>query len=135
MQTKFDRYTLLAARILLSLIFVVAGIDKIFNWEGMAQFMASKGMPVAFFFLAGAIVVEVFGGLSLLLGVKARIGAWALFLFLIPTTLIFQNFWSGGSLMGQILEFLKNLSIMGGLLAVAIAGPGAWSFDSPRENA
>lgn len=108
-------------RILLSAIFIISGLSKIIDWNSTAAFMASKGMPAVPLLLAGAIAVELLGGLSLLLGYRTRWGALALFLFLIPTTLIFHNFWAmeGMERMNQMQHFLKNLTIMGGLLVVA----------------
>jgi putative oxidoreductase len=109
-------------RILLSVIFLLSGVSKLMDWNGTAAYMQAKAMPAVGFFLAAAIAVEILGGLSLLLGMKARLGATLLFLYLIPTTLIFHNFWgveSGPERMNQMLHFLKNLTIMGGLLVVA----------------
>lgn len=136
MNTSLDRYTAAAARLLVSWIFIFTGIDKIMHWSGYLQFMASKGMPWAPLFLFGAIVVELGGGLALLLGFQVRVSAMVIFLFLIPTTLIFQNFWSnaGAPWTSQMIGFLKNLAIMGGLLAVAVAGPGALGVNSRRQT-
>jgi len=72
------------------------------------------------------VVFEVAGGLSILFGFKARWGALALFMFLIPATLIFHTDFSDPN---QIGIFLKNLAIMGGLLMVASSGPGSLSMD------
>ena len=121
----------LAGRVLLSLIFLSAGWGKIGGWEGTAGYMASVGMPLVPFFLAGTIAVELLGGLSLLLGIKSRVGATALFLFLIPTTLIFHAFWNleGQEQYMQSLMFLKNLAIMGGLAMIAAFGSGRFSLD------
>jgi putative oxidoreductase len=113
-------------RTLLSLIFVVSAIGKMADWSGTAGYMASKGMVAIPFFLPMAILVEATGGLAMLTGLKARWGALALFLFLIPVTMIFHNFWSlgGGERQMQTIHFMKNLAIMGGLLTVAAFGPG-----------
>lgn len=116
---------LVVGRILISIIFLTSGYGKITGFSGTAAFMESKGMPLASLLLVGAIAVELLGGLSLLLGIKARWGALALFLFLIPTTLIFHAFWGLADAQEahqQYLAFMKNLTIMGGLLAVAAAG-------------
>jgi putative oxidoreductase len=71
--------------------------------------------------------MEVGGGLSVLVGYKTKLGAWALFLFLIPTTLIFHH--NVGDKM-QMIMFLKNLAIMGGLLQLALHGAGGCSLDN-----
>ncbi|HEY2922284.1 MAG TPA: DoxX family protein [Candidatus Binatia bacterium] len=115
------RYLLVSGRVLLSVIFLLSGLGKIIDWDGNAQAMASQGMPLIPLLLIGAIITELAGGLSVLLGWKARWGALLLFLYLIPTTLIFHNFWAftGAEMQTQLVNFLKNLSIMGGLLLVA----------------
>lgn len=129
---KVERFVPLAGRILLSLIFIMSGLSKIFDWSGTAAYMASKGMPVIPFFLLMAILFEVFGGLSVLAGFKGRIGALALFIFLVPTTLIFHNFWAydGMEKQMQMASFMKNLAIMGGLALVVGFGPGSLSIDA-----
>ncbi len=122
----------LAGRFLLSLIFLMSAVGKSTQFSGTAAMMQSKGMPAAPFFLVMALLFEIFGGLSVLTGFKARYGALALIVFLIPATLIFHNFWAytGTEQMGQMTNFLKNLSIIGGLLLIASRGPGPISFDA-----
>lgn len=113
-------YMAVMGRMLVGQIFIVSGLSKIGNWSGTAGYMASKGMPAIPIFLAMAILFEVGGGILLLIGSKARIGASALILFLIPTTLIFHNFWAyqGMDQQIQMINFMKNLAILGGLLLV-----------------
>ena len=123
-------YLPLLGRILLGLIFVMSGLTKITGFEATQQQMASQGMPLTAFFLVGAIVVEVLGGLSVILGLWARVGAAALFLFLIPATLIFHTDFSQQT---QMIMFLKNLSIMGGLLLVMAFGSGTYALSSTSE--
>ncbi len=120
--------TVLAGRILLSLIFVMSSLGKIADWNGTAGYMASKGMVAIGFFLPAAVAVELLGGLSVMTGFKARWGASLLFLFLIPVTLIFHDFWTlnGMDRQMQTIHFMKNMAIMGGLLT--LAGSGAGSF-------
>jgi len=122
----------LAGRSLLSAIFLMSGAMKIMNWSKTADSMAQEGMLLVPFFLAGAIAFELLGGLSVLVGFQARIGALLLFLFLIPTTLIFHDFWSfeGPAMQQQMQHFMKNLTIMGGLLTVVAAGAGRYSLDA-----
>lgn len=122
--TWVNNSLLVMARILMSIIFLKSGYGKIMDFEGTTAYMAAKGMPLVSLFLVGAIAVEIAGGLSLLLGVKARWGALLLFLFMIPTTVIFHKFWGleGSEAALQQIQFMKNLTIMGGLLAVTAAG-------------
>jgi len=126
-----------AGRVLLSLIFVLSGLNKIANWSGTAQYMASKGMVAVPFFLGMAILFELVGGLSVLTGFKARWGALALVLFLIPVTAIFHNFWAfeGMERQMQMIHFMKNLAIMGGLLSIVARGAGPGSVDECRAMA
>jgi putative oxidoreductase len=118
-------------RILLALIFVVSGVGKITGYAGTAAVMAAKGLPMVDVLLPLTIAVELGGGLLLALGWKARWAAAALFLFLIPTTLIFHQFWGIEPKLAQMqkIHFLKNVAIMGGMLMVLAIGAGRWSVD------
>lgn len=113
-------------RVLLSAIFLMSGANKIMNWSKTAEHMEGEGMQYVPFLLAAAIVFEIGGGLSLLLGCWARLGAFLLIVFLIPTTLIFHDFWTyeGSEQQTQMINFMKNLAIMGGLLIVFALGAG-----------
>ncbi|WP_455369480.1 DoxX family protein [[Eubacterium] cellulosolvens] len=116
----------LAARILISTIFIMAAVNKSMDLLGSEQYMAAYGIPAPGVLLVLSIIVEFFGGLSILLGFKAKWGAIALFIFLIPTTLIFHT-----EVTDQIqsIMLLKNLAMMGGLLMVANYGSGPYSLD------
>jgi putative oxidoreductase len=120
-------FGILIGRILLVLIFLKAGAGKIDNFGGTAQYMASHGIaPYTNFFLVGAIFCELAGSITLILGYYARFGAILLLIFLIPTTLIFHsNF--GDQI--QMIMFMKNVSMFGGLLALLAVGPGRFSLD------
>ena len=121
-----DKLIILVGRIFMGAIFLKVGIDKIFGFSGTAQFMSMKGMPLPEIFLVAAIVLEIIGGISLILGYKVKWSALALFIYLIPTTLIFHH-----QLGDQIqnLMFFKNLAIMGGLLFLVKLGAGDLSLD------
>ena len=88
-------------------------------------------MPLVPLLLAGAIAFEILGGLSLLLGLYGRVGAVALIVYLIPTTLIFHNFWAADAAQqqNQMIHFMKNVAIMGGLFMVAALGTDGFSID------
>lgn len=98
--------------------------------------MASKNMPFVPLFLVAAILFEVGGGLSVALGYKAKLGAAALIIFLIPATPIFHNSWTyqGMEQEVQMIMFMKNLAIMGGLLSVIGLGAGPLSLDSRKKK-
>ncbi len=117
----------LLGRTLIALIFLMAGYGKLTDPAGTQQYMAAYGMPLTGFFLVCTIILELGGGLSVLLGYKARWGATALAIFLVPVTLIFHTKFSDQM---QVAMFMKNLAIIGGLLMVASAGPGPISLDA-----
>ena len=120
----------LIGRILIASIFLIAGVEKIMHPAQTQQYMASHGMPLVRLMLIGAIIVELGGGLSVLLGFKARWGAAALALFLVPTTLIFHT-----QFPDQQINFMKNLAIIGGLLMMSHFGPGPASLDERAKEA
>jgi putative oxidoreductase len=131
-----DRYGPLAARVLVSQIFLLSGVMKLIDPAGTQQQMAEKGMLWVPLFFVGAVAFELAGGLSLLLGYKARLGALALFLFLIPVTLVFHSFWTYADPKEQKLNmimFMHNLTLMGGLLLFMTFGPGPRSLDHRKE--
>ena len=117
----------LAGRIFLAHIFLFSAAGKLAEPAGTQQYMASFGMPATRFFLVAAIAFELVGGLSVLLGYRARIGAIILLIFLIPTTIIFHT---ELSVQLQMIMFMKNLTIMGGLFFVIAHGPGKLSLDT-----
>jgi len=125
----------LVGRILVALIFIISGIGKITGYAGTAGYMASKGMPMVDLLLPLTILVELGGGLLIALGWKIRWAAAALFLFLIPVTLLFHNpaGLAGAEAQQQMINLLKNLSIMGGMLCLFAFGPGRFGLDSTKR--
>ena len=126
----------LAGRILLTLPFLRSGLSKIVDFDATAGFMRAEGMPFVPLFLVGAIVLEVAGGLSIAAGYRARLGALALIVFLIPTTLVFHDFWT---FTGEAMElqkgfFFNNLALLGGLSLVAAFGSGLISVDTRTKE-
>lgn len=123
---------MLLGRILLSIIFIVSGIGMFMDYQGTAGYMASKGMTMIPLFLYAAALIQIIGGLSILLGYKARYGAVLLIIFLIPVSVIFHDFWNiSDAAMGkmQMILFMHNLAIFGGLLYIISCGAGGWSCD------
>ena len=131
MNTTTTNAAALVGRTLLALLFIVSGYGKITGFAGTAAYMASKGMPMTEVLLVATIAVELLGGLMLVAGIKARWVAAVIFLYIIPATIIFHNpvGLSGQEAQTQMINVLKNLSIMGGMLMVVAFGPGAWSVD------
>ncbi|QBK05694.1 DoxX family protein [Hylemonella gracilis] len=127
----------LIGRILLALLFVPAGINKISSFSGVAGYVSSTMHLPQFMGYAGAAVaifVEVVLGLALLVGFKTRWSAFILAIFTVVAGFFFHNFWNmlvdPGNM--QQIHFFKNLAIAGGLLAFAAFGPGRLSFDGSR---
>ena len=131
MDRTYESLAAFLGRIFLALIFVVSGVGKITGYAGTASYMASTGLPMVEVLLPLTIAVELGGGLLLALGWKTRWAAAALFLFLVPTTLIFHQFWGIDPKLVQMqkIHFLKNVAIRGGMLMVIAIGAGAWSVD------
>jgi len=120
-------FGILFGRILVVLIFLQSGMGKVENFQGTAQFMASHGIaPYTNFFLAGAIFCELVGSVTLILGYYARFGALVLLIFLIPTTIIFHTNFAE---QGQMIHFMKNVSMFGGILVLFAVGAGRFSLD------
>jgi putative oxidoreductase len=117
--------TLLAARILLGLLFVMAGFGKLGNVEGFGAYMASGGIPAV---LAWPVVLfEILGGLALIVGFQTRIAALTLGAFCVASGFLY-HFDLADQM--QTTQLLKNLALAGGYLAVWVAGAGAWSLDA-----
>ena len=122
--TTLSPQFLALGRVLLSLIFIVAGAEKIFNYAGSQQYMESAGLPGIL--LPAAIVLELGGGLAILAGFMTRWVALALAVFSLATAVLFHL--DFGNQM-QTIMLMKNLAIAGGFLALAAAGPGAFALD------
>jgi putative oxidoreductase len=124
--------TALLGRVALAAIFLVSGAAKLVDVAGTAAYMSSVGIPFPETLAMFAGVAEILGALSLISGALTRMGAFGLILFLIPTTLLFHDFWAleGEAQRTQLVNFLKNLSIIGGLILLISYGPGRYSIDS-----
>ena len=121
----------LVGRILLAAIFLLSGIKKIRTFEATAASMGEQGIFIPQVLLVGAIICLMLGSLALILGLKARWGAILLIVFMIPTTLIYHP--PNGN-ENDLIQFMKNLSIVGALLLVVSFGPGPVSFDGPAPS-
>jgi putative oxidoreductase len=120
-----ERYTLIAARILISVIFLLNGLN-IIGQSLAAHEMVAHGVPVSLVptLIIGARALQIIAGTCLVLGIYPRVSSIALLLFLIPATLMAHAFWqaTGTSLyMGQLINFFKNVCMAGGLVFIAAA--------------
>lgn len=129
-----EKFGPLLGRILLALLFIPAGYNKIGSFSGTAGYIASKGLPLPEVGAVIAIVVELGVGIALLVGFKARYAALVLALFTLAASVFFHNFWAmpAEQVMMQQLMFMKNLAVVGGLLFVAAFGAGPFSLDSRK---
>ena len=99
-------------------------------FNGTVQFMQSVGIPLTSFALIMVIIIEIGGGLSILLGLKTKWAAYTLILYTILATLIFHVPYLSDQ--NQMVNLLKNLGIIGGFILLAIHGPGPFSLDKNR---
>ncbi len=121
----------LAGRILFSLIFVMSTPNH-FAAKGI-DYAASNGVPMPNVLVPTAGVLALFGGLSLLLGYKAKAGAWLLVVFLVPVTLWMHRFWDVADAQMaqmQMINFMKNVALTGAALYMAFFGAGPLSLDA-----
>jgi putative oxidoreductase len=121
----------LLGRILLAGLFVVSGFGKITGFEGTAGYIAAKGLPLPQVLTAIAIVIEIGGAAAIVAGWKTRWAALALAVYVIVITPVFHNYWAAppAEMMEQQINFLKNASILGGMLLLFAFGPGRYSVD------
>ena len=128
------KYTVLLGRILYSVIFVNSGL---FHFSGMAVgYASSQGVPLASFLVPFSGVMAIVGGLLILLGYKAKWGAWLIVAFLIPVTFMMHAFWKETDPMQkqmQMAMFMKNISMLGGAFLITWFGAGPVSFDNRRK--
>ena len=121
---------LLVARILLGALFVVSGYTKMVGIEGVVGYMSSSGLPVSAGLAWLAAIIELVGGLALILGVHSSIAAIVLAIYLIPVTL-FLHVKVGDQ--ANMVQALKNAAIIGGLLHTFLAGPGKYKLVKSKD--
>jgi len=125
------RAAVLLGRVLFGLIFILSGLNH-FSKDTIA-FAASQGVPLASLAVPASGIIALVGGLSILLGYRARIGAWMIVLFLVPVTFAMHKFWGiadAAIAQNQMVHFMKNLSMLGGALLMTQFGSGPLSLDS-----
>jgi putative oxidoreductase len=124
MSSTTDKLGMLLGRFLLALIFVISGFGKIVHFGDTATMMAGAGIPLAKVALVFTILIELGGGLLLITGLYVRYVALIMAFFMIPVTLMFHKFWVLPSPEHyiQMVNFIKNVAITGGLLVAAFSG-------------
>lgn len=137
MPIQVKNITNVVARIMITLIFFMSAVgNKIPKFSQVVQAMTAEGVPIPQFSLAGAIVFLLAGSVSILVGYRTEIGASLLLIFLILATFFFHDFWNfeGADQQLQMIQFMKNLSLMGTMLFLISSGPGAYSVDRMKQE-
>ena len=122
---------LLIGRILLSVVFIMAGLSKFVSIEGTAGYISSVGLPAGIALAWLAAIFETLAGIAILIGFQTRIAAWLLAAFCVFTAVVFH--YAPADQM-QMTMFMKNITIAGAFLILSVAGPGTLSVDARRGN-
>jgi len=128
------KYIPLIGRILFSLIFLIAPMGH-FSQQSIG-YAASQGVPLASVLVPFSGIMAFLGALSIILGYKAKIGAWLIIAFLIPVTFMMHNFWAVTDPMAQQMQmamFMKNISMTGAALLISYFGAGPVSLDARNK--
>ena len=111
-------------RIFLSAVFLIAGVNKIFNYEGTTVYMEGFGVPG--FLYIPAIILEILFPLLIVIGYQTKISALIMAIFSVSLAIIFHTDFSNQM---QVMSFLKNFAIAGGFIIIFVNGPSRWSID------
>ena len=123
----------LAGRVLISLVFLMSGLGKVFQFDGQVAYAASQGVPFASLAIMISIVAELAAVTMIIIGYKARLGALILFVWMIPVSIMLHAFWNIEDPMAQqmhMIMFMKNLAMMGAMLLIMAFGPGPKSINN-----
>ena len=123
----------LLGRFLFALIFVMSGLNH-FSKQTIG-YAASQGVPLASLAVPVSGLIAIAGGLSILLGYRAKLGVWLIVLFLVPVTFTMHKFWGvpdPAMAQMQMIHFMKNMSMLGGALLISQFGTGPLSLDGSR---
>ena len=128
--------TALVGRILMSAIFIISGFAKLTDPAGAAGYMSAAGVPSPDVLVYVAGIAELAGGLALLFGFLTRIAAIGLIVFLVLVNLSMHAFWAmpEPDAKTNMVQFVKNLAVMGGLFMVVAMGPGRYSIDAAMRR-
>jgi putative oxidoreductase len=123
------RFLPLFGRVLIGLPFVMSGLGKLAGYGPTTAYISSVGLPLPALGWAIAVAFEIGGGLLLIFGFRAREVATGLAMFTLATAVFFHNNFADQN---QMIHFLKNIMIIGGLLQIAHFGAGRYSLDTRR---
>ncbi len=127
--TLFENLLILVARIFISSLFLWSGVARIFHWKVSTLDMRSKKLPASI--LPAAILLQIIGGLSVLLGYETRVGTLLLIVFVIPWAIKMHDFWNlqDPDRTTQKMMFMKSVAVLGGLLLLLVTGAGSFAFN------
>lgn len=135
LRSRMNVWIVPIARFIFSLIFLLSGINHFSS--GSISYAASQGIPMADILVPVSGIIAFVGGLSILLGVHARVGALLILLFMVPVTLLMHDFWNVTDpqmAQNEMTQFMKNLTIIGGALLLTFYGSGPVSIDHHRSR-
>src|SRR5450830_1173773 len=136
MSKTFQNTLTLVSRLLFVALFLPAGIGKLTGFAGTVGYISSVGLPLPTLGAILALSVEILGSLALLAGFGTRLAALVLAVFTLVASFFFHAYWAvpaDQAFVTQLL-FFKNIAVVGGLLALAAHGAGAWSLDARQEH-
>ncbi|HEU0276674.1 MAG TPA: DoxX family protein [Rhodanobacteraceae bacterium] len=122
-------FTLLLARLALTLVFIVTGVGKLTAYAAASKLLVAHGLPAGL--LPLMIVIELGGGVAILAGLYTRAAAWLLFVYTLAVGMAFHTDLANPQ---QLLDFMRSLAIAGGFLALAVQGAGRLSLDAWRRR-
>ncbi len=133
---KITDEVLLLARILLAVLFLKFGWSKLVDYSGTVAYISQVGAPVPPLAAVVAIVMEFFGSIAIILGVFTRPLAILFALYAFATALIGHNYWTmtGAAAAANMINFYKNISIIGGFLLLYVTGAGRYSIDAKLRS-
>ena len=134
MNDSYKSYVSVVGRVLLALMFIMAGYGKLTSLQGTAGYIASGGLPAPMVLAVLVGLLELVGGLALVVGYQVRWVGLALALFTLAASVLFHAYWNAPAdqqMVGQLL-FMKNLSVAGGMFLVSALGAGPLSLDARR---
>ena len=133
-EALLDGLVTITGRIMFSAIFVVSGVTHLVKYDDMVEYATANGVGGAWLLVPLTGMMIIMGGLSVLTGYATRLGAWLLFLFLVPTAVLMHRFWGlddPALASVQMAHFMKNIALAGAALLLTRFGSGPWSLDRP----
>lgn len=135
-KTHFQDSIMLIGRVCISVLFIIAGFEKIMHFPDAAAFIASQNLPYSSVLAFVAIILELGGGIMVFVGWKARIGGLMLFIFSIPTAWKLHSFWSVAPAVSQnpLQHLFTEIALIGAILYIVACGAGGFSFDGRHQK-